>query len=93
MKSLFGSTTCILCGAPAQRAPHAHGGWAYWCTARCPHYCVPESLYFLLQLDNVFPRELKQRIVDYLLSLGPMERDCHELTKEEVNLATGGRIR
>ncbi len=92
MKGLFSSTSCILCGAPAERFPHGTGGWAYECSGRCPPYSVPASLHYLLELDLIFPRETKLRIAEYLIGLYLDDGEAYELSKEDLNLVIGDKI-
>lgn len=87
------SAVCILCGAPARRSRYGTHGWKCECSGRRRNYAVLGSLYYLLELENVFPHELKLKISDYLVSLRLGPGDCHVLKKEDINLATGDLIR
>ncbi len=92
MKGLFSKTTCILCGAPAERYPHGAGGWAYECSGRCPRFSIPASLHYLLEIDVIFSRETRLRIAEYLAGLRLDSGECYELSKEDLNLVIGDKI-
>jgi len=83
---------CILCGSPAEKRPFDSGGWEYHCSGRCPRFAVPGTLHYLLELENVFPPDLKRKISAYLIGLGLCPDVCHKLTKEDINSATGDQI-
>ena len=87
------SATCILCGAPAKRSHYGAHGWKYECSGRCPHFAVSGDLHYLLEIENLFPRELRMKISDYLVGLRLGPHDCHVLKKEDINAATGDKIR
>ncbi len=92
MKGLFSSSTRILCGAPADRFPRGAGGWAYECSGRCPHYSVPASRHYLLEIDVIFPREARLKITEYPEALHRDSGECYELEKEDLNLVIGDKI-
>ena len=87
------TAACILCGAPAKRSRYGAHGWRYECSGPCGHFAVPGNLHYLLELENVFPHELRLKISEYLVSLRRKPGVCHVLKKEDINLATGDMIR
>jgi len=85
-------TRCILCGAEAERLPYGVRGWKYRCEGRCPDYAVSGTTYYFLEMEQVFPTDLRRKISDYLVGIEPNPDEYYVLTKEDIEKATGKKM-
>jgi hypothetical protein len=85
-------TRCILCGAEAERLCYGVRGWKYICLGKCPDYAAAGSIHYLLEMEHVFPADLRSKISDYLVSIEPNPDEYYVLRKEDIEKATGQKI-
>ncbi len=81
---------CLLCGSDAERSPYLGArGYKYICQGRCPDYAVSPHLHSFLDLEYLFPADVRKKISDYLAALEPNPDEFYVLTAEDILSATG----